>query len=283
MRDGSRRLLPTGSRGVLVLAAMSSQIVSCSDRVAGPEAVVEGVVHLRDGPPLPGVVVSFFEPAAATSRAEAATTDTNGRFSLRLPGGTYEVWVGGAADSGVMAQQVSSVTVRRSHVSLDLHYAGYRVTGAMRHLNVALASGNVFVLGGTNTARAELRDNGAGTHAVRTYSLLLPAGTFDFWANPNEGYWGVPRVKFEGITVGADTTIDLAVDGHFVEGTVTGPGGAIVYGAIVSATAPGAEYEFHVTPPVADTLAALHTLGEIITAPRTLDFQLPPKPVPPGG
>jgi hypothetical protein len=200
-----------------------------------------------------------------------------------------------------MAQQVSSVTIRDSHVSLDLHYQGYRVSGRMLHLGLGLASGSVFVQGSTNTARAELRDNGAGPHAERTYSLLLPAGTFDFWANPNEGYWGVPRVKFEGITVSADTTIDLVCDGHFVQGTVTSPGGVVVDGAIVSATAPGAsawnyttsigtyglhlpdgEYEFHVTPPPgADTLVALTVPGIRIDAPRTLDFEMfGPAPVP---
>jgi len=146
----------------------------------------------------------------------------------------------------------------------------------------------VLVEGSTNTARAELRGN------PRVYTLLLPGGTFDFWAKPNEGYWGVPRVKFAGITVAADTTIDFACDGHFVQGVVRDTYGSVQHGAIVSATAPGAAawnytdsngfyglhlpngvYEFLVTPPPgADTLGTLGTLGVNITAPRTLDFRL---------
>jgi hypothetical protein len=294
MRDRSPKLLPTGSLGLLVLAVLASQIVSCSDNVTGPTAFVDGVVQLRDGPPLPGVVVSFSEPTNATPLLTHTTTDANGRFSLLLPAGVYEVWVRAAADSGVMSQQVASVTVQSSHVSLDLHYSGYRVRGMITSLGLGLASGYVLVLDGTNTARADLRDNGAPRFSERTYSLLLPAGTFDFWANPNEGYWGVPRVKFEGITVSSDTTIDLACDGHFVRGTVTGPGGVIIYGATVSATAPGAsafdyttsigtygvhlpdgEYVFTVTPPSgADTLQTLTVPGVLIDAPRTLDLQL---------
>src|SRR6185503_5389800 len=209
------------------------------------------------------------------------------------PAGPYQVWAGGPADSGIMSQQVASVTVS-SQVSLDLHYQGYRVRGMITHLGLGLAAGSVFVQGATNTARAELRDNGAPPFSERTYSLLLPGGTYDIWANPNTGYWGVPRVKFQGITVGADTTIDFACDGHFVRGTVTSPGGAIVYGATVSATASGAsafdyttsigtygvhlpngEYVFTVTPPAgADSLATVTVPGIIINAPRTLDLEL---------
>jgi hypothetical protein len=100
--------------------------------------------------------------------------------------------------------------------------------------------------------------------------------------------------------VSSDTTIDFSVDGHFVEGMVTGPGGSIQYGAIVSATAPGAsasnytdsngryglhlpdgEYDFYVTPPPgADSLAILNVQDVLIVAPRTLDFMLSPAPVP---
>jgi hypothetical protein len=109
-------------------------------------------------------------------------------------------------------------------------------------------------------------------------------------------------VKYEGITVSSDTTIDLSLDGHFVNGTVTGPGGLPLYGAIVNATAPNAsassyttsigtyglhlptgEYVFTVTPPPgADSLATLVSSPIFIDAPRTLDFSLlaAPPPVP---
>jgi hypothetical protein len=320
MRDPALALLRNGGLAkAACLIALAAAAPSCSDDVTGfRSSIVSGTVRVRNGAPLAGATVGFFEhvtsaavPARMPARAPAkdpgptvVVTDAGGRYAIALSGGHYDVWIGGVADSGIMPVQVTdvvvnasrvSVVVNASRVSLDLSYPGYHVTGRMSHLGVWLASGSVFVQGSTNTALAELR-NGA-------YSLLLPAGTYDVWANPNEGYWGVPRVKHEGIIVSADTTIDLAVDGHFVEGTVTGPGGSIQYGAVVSATAPGAsawnytdsngryglhlpdgEYAFLVTPPPGgDTLGALHTLGVIITAPRTLDFQLLPKPAPPGG
>ena len=315
MRDEARALLLIG---IVACAA------SCSDSGLRP-LIVTGTVRVRDGAPLAGATVGFFEhvssgAAAVRSAAQAPSTDpgtpvvvtdAQGRYAISVTSGHYDVWVGGVADAGIMPVQVTDVVVNDSHLSLDLSYLGYHVTGMMTHLGLGLASGTVFVLGPTNTARAELAENGAGPHAERTYSLLLPAGTYDFWANPNEGYWGVPRVKFEGITVSADTMIDLPCDGHFVKGTVRDQGGAVVYGAIVGATSPNASawnytdsngfyglhlpdgvYEFLITPPSgADTLGTLDVTGVTIDAPQTLDFvlgqhlpvpaPLPPPPLPP--
>jgi hypothetical protein len=311
MRERALALLGNGGLAkAACLIALAAAAASCSDDVTGfRSSIVSGTLRVRSGAPLAGATVGFFEhvssapaPAPMSARAPAkdpgppvVVTDVQGRFAIAVSRGRYDVWVGGVADSGIMPVPVTDVVVNASRVSLDLSYPGYHVTGRMTHLGVWLASGSVFVLGPTNTARAELRNS--------AYSLLLPPGTYDVWANPNQGYWGVPRVLHEGIAVSSDTTIDLAVDGHFVEGTVRGPGGSVQYGATVSARAPGAsawnytdsngfyglhlpdgEYEFLVTPPTgADTLGALDTLGVIITAPRTLDFQLAPKPAPPGG
>lgn len=291
----------------IAILTITLQTVSCSDNGVGPMGIVDGTVSLRDGAPLDTVVVSFFDariPTAGAARATGAPksppiqswtrTDANGRFSLRLPTGLYSAWVGGAFDAGVMSQQVGSVTVNSPRVSLDLHYNGYRVTGALKHLNVTLAAGSVFVVGPTNTARSELRES--------AYSLLLPAGTYDIWANPNEGYWGVPRVKFTGVAVAADTMIDFPCDGHFVQGTVKDVFGNAVSGATVGAQAEGAGtwnytdsnggyglhlpdgvYDFLVTPPyVVTDLKPLSVQNVPISAPTTLDFvlQLAPVPVP---
>jgi hypothetical protein len=303
------------------LIAIAAAIPSCSNDVTGSRSlIVSGIVRVRDGAPLAGATVRFLERAgsvaapvrmsarapATAPRPTAVVTDAQGRYAIAVSKGHYDIWIGGGvADSSIMSVPVTDVTIGASWVSLDLSYPGYRVTGRMSQLGSFLASGSVVAMDGTNTALARLRDTGPPHFSERTYSLLLPAGTYDFWANPNEGYWGVPRVKFEGITVNADTTIDWACDGHFVQGHVTGPGGVILYGAIVSAVAPGASawnytdsngfyglhlpdgnYIFTVTPPPgADSLGTVH-YPEVVDAPRTIDFSVPlatvlPPPGPP--
>lgn len=297
-------------------------LVSCSktndDVVLVP---VDGVVRLRDGPPLAGVTVAFLGPVpqAAPPAARAplapeprgagrgviyenppiATTDALGRFQIPVPAGRYEVWIGGPADGGIMSQHASTVTLRSSRVTLDLRYEGYRLSGRLIGPGgTALTSGDVFVLSGTSTARASL--------VAGSYSLLLPADTFAIWANPGAADYnrGVPRVKHEGIILASDSTIDLSVDGFEVTGTVTGPGGIPLDGGWVSAYAPtasaysptaadgtyriylpGMEYAFTVDPgPGRDSIGVYHNLGILIDADRTLDFNLsvPPPPPPPG-
>jgi hypothetical protein len=304
MRDRTSAL-----RAVAFVAMLA---VSCSDNPNGPNNVlVTGVVRLPDGATVAGATVGFFEPAMAVrqrpgsvleapsspaSDLPIATTDTQGRFAIAMPEGRYEVWIGGVADSGFMPMQVAVVTLQPPRASLELRYDAYRVSGQLVFLNASLGAGTVFVTGSTSTTRAEMRNS--------AYSLLLPAGTYDFWAGTTQEYAlysGVPRVKYEGITVSADTTIDLSLDGHFVRGTVTGPDGLPLYGAIVAATAPNAsasnytasngtyglhlptgEYEFTVTPPPgADSLDGVISF-EFIDAPRTIDFEMQLAPPPPG-
>jgi hypothetical protein len=292
----------------MAAALLAALTTSCSgdDQKA---AFVSGTVRLRDGAPLPGVAVVFLGPAtiapASTPLAPLAPhsviyenplraiTDATGKYSLWAPSGAYSAWLGGTPDSGHMSVSVAQVVVGTGRLSLNLSYPGYRVSGRMIFLNGSLSAGTVSVIGPTSNTTAQLRENGAGRFAERTYSLLLPAGTYDFWAD-GTGYPQVPRVRFEGITVGADTVIDLPVNGNFVRGTVTAWNGSIVYGATVSATATGAfgydvttsigtygihlpdgTYDFRVEPPPgADTLQVLTVPGVFINAPVTKDFTL---------
>ncbi len=284
--------------------------VSCSDNSTGPRNVlVTGIVRLRDGSPLTGATVGFFEPATALRQGPGsaeqapsspvqpvATTDAHGRFAIGMPEGSYEVWIGGVADSGFMPTHVTDLTLRPPTTSLELHYDAYRVSGGITFLGSFFA-GSVFVTGSTSTTRAEVRHS--------AYSLLLPAGTYDFLAGTTPEYAlysGLPRVKYEGIAVSADTTINFSLDGHFVRGTVTGPGGLPLYGGYVNATAsnasatsytasigtyglhlPTGEYVFTVTPPPGGDSIGVRTYPPVlIDAPRTIDFDLsgPPPVVP---
>jgi len=298
----------------VVLALLTPIAVSCSktndSRILVP---VEGIVRLRDGPPLGGITVAFFaprdtlvlpalSPLAPEVRGSGrgliyenpviAKTDALGRFRTTLTEGRYEVWIGGPPDSGIMSQRMPDLALRSSRVTLDLRYAGYRLSGRLVGPNgTALTTGHIFVFSGTNTARSSIVAGG--------YSVLLPADTFDIWANPESVDYnrGIPRVKHDGIILSSDSALDLSVDGFVVTGTVTGPGGirrvgGWVYASGSTASAysptaadgtyrmylPGMEYVFTVDPAPGPGDSVGVYPNVLIDADRTLDFDLPGSP-----
>jgi len=265
-----------------VLGLLATQTISCSDNVTGHLTIVDGWFVAR-GPPLQGW--SF--PSSSRPRRRYGRERSNGRSAeitsvltthdrreravfFPLPGGVYEVWVGGTGRA-VMSQQVIVRHRGSSRASLIFTMRDIVYTGAPS-LGTGLASGSVFVGGSTNTHAP----SSAGTHAS---TPCPPCGT-SILANRTKGSWGVPRVKFTDHG-GRDTTIDFACDG-------TCPGvvrtyGSVQYGAIVSATAPAPPPELHGfewlyassstactssrdPPPGADTLGTLDTLGVNVTA-----------------
>ncbi|TMQ47581.1 MAG: hypothetical protein E6K71_09580 [Candidatus Eisenbacteria bacterium] len=298
----------------MVLALLAPIAVSCTK--TNDEFIlvpVDGVVRLRDGGPLGGIRVGFFAPGSRIvplappphsplapegwragqgqifENPIYATTDMQGHFRVALRQGRYEVWIGAASDSGIMSQSVPDLTLISSPVTLDLRYAGYRLSGRLIGPGgAALTNGSVFVLSRTNTARASV--------VAGSYSLLLPADTLAIWANPEtvDSDRGIPRVKREAVILSSDSTLDLSVDGFVVTGTVTGPGGVPLDGGLVSATAatasaysrtaadgtyrvylPGMEYFFRVDPgPGRDSIGIRQYPNVLIDSDRTLDFDL---------
>lgn|GEM_PF-2809046 len=271
---------------LLVCASLLGLAVSCSDDVTGVRGIpVVGTVYLRDGPPLPGATV-FFQPVGGVTAEAYALTDDQGRFATLLREGTHEVWV-----TAGMATKIGVVTVRPPRVTLDLHYPQYRVTGTVVGPGgVPITAGDVFVFSSTNTNLAYLGPGGL-------FSLFLPADSFDMFAEPDwsvAAYAGFPRVKRAGIVISSDTTLAFSVDGHAVTGTVSGPGGTPLPGAVVGASSgaalafahagtggtyrmylPAGNYVFTVSPPAgADTLVTRQDPPILIDAPRTLDFTL---------
>ena len=70
-----------------------------------------------------------------------------------------------------------------------------------------------------------------------TYSLLIPAGVYEFQAAP-PGYSGegIPVIRSRGVPVLSDTTIDFALTGFAVTGTFTLSGGTPMIGAYLAAS-----------------------------------------------
>jgi carboxypeptidase family protein len=298
-------------RNVWMLRASSVLLATLALSCSGTSTprghvLVAGVVRMPDGSPYAGGIVGFFRapvefpaprllaPAPRSVIYEnppIAITNTQGQYSIHLQSGTYEVWVGGAADSGAISQHVTSVTLRTPSLGLDLLYAAYRVSGRMiGHGGTVVTSGHIWV-NGMSPARADIRNG--------SYTCLLPAGTYEIWANPGITYEGFPRVRFD-VAVASDTTMDLSVDGNELTGTVTGPDGAPLVGGYVAAVAatasaysetasdgtyriylPTRTYTFEVSPPNGEVWPVRTYPNILIDSPRTLDFDLsvpPPTP-----
>jgi len=192
-----------------------------------------------------------------------------------------------------MSQHVADVALRLPVAALDLHYQGYRVSGRLIGPgNATLDEADLSILSATNTAHATVRSGG--------YTFLVPIDVFSVWANPTAtGYeGGIPRVRFDGISVMSDTTIDLSLDGHLVSGKVTGSGGIPMYGGWVSAAASDTSASaymsiamdgtYHLYLPTREYVFTVYSGSRgngtyvyrpmLIDAPRTLNFDLSASP-----
>jgi hypothetical protein len=125
-----------------------------------------------------------------------------------------------------------------------------------------------------------------------TYSILLPAGSYDFQFIP--GYVpGLPGIRMGNVPVSRDTTIDVAIDGNVVTGTVKGPGGIPLAGAGLSAFSdragvdvttdidghyemrmPTGAYTIRVSPPDGLSFIASRQIAASVSQATTLDFNL---------
>jgi hypothetical protein len=130
--------------------------------------------------------------------------------------------------------------------------------------------------------------------ANQAYVLYLEAGTYDFVAIPAPAYPGIPAVRFRGIPIASDTTIDFPLEGHPVDGTVTGDLGAPLGDTSVSAdgilayaatrTGPDGRYRLYlptgnyvvqVRPGFTNRNTLARRYGSVaVGAPSTLDFDL---------
>jgi len=275
--------------------------------------MVDGIASLRNGPPLAGMTVSFHRPAAARNALSPlapkglgvqatppllnySRTDPQGRFSLRLPEGNYEVWISGPADSGIMSQHVADVALRLPVDSLNLHYQGFRVSGRLIGPgNTTLDQGYLSIRSRTSTARAAVLSG--------SYTLLVPIDSVSIWANPTPIDYeaGIPHVRYDGIVASSDTTIDLSLDGYLVSGRATGPAGIPLYGGWVAAEASDGtasaymsiamDGTYHLYLPTREYVFTVYTGSRgngthvypplLIDAARTLDFDLSSGTAPP--
>jgi len=281
------------------LLALAALTLSCSEIATKPRALaqVTGVIQDRDGTPIAGATVQFFDVREAPpvnifgdiGPTAWTTTEPNGAYSVQLAAGVYDVDIYAPDFSGYPYWvRLSGLTLGPGQATVNHRYGGIRVTGRLIGPGgAALSYGEVYAYGGPPyvSARSRLRNG--------FFSFLLPAGSYSFDANPTSANPGIPAIRYAGVEFASDTTIDLSVDGLEVSGTVFGPGGVPVgRNVTVYAQAPRAwcsvstgpdgryllhlpagEYEFRVLPADGYIMGLLYP-GTIVTVPQTLDFDL---------
>jgi len=265
-----------------------ASVLSCSDVPIAPRpggVIVSGRVTDRDGPALAGVYVSFRSEAVGGSY-EDASTDSDGRYSLRVSEGVYRVFLGPPSPGGYPHIVLGGIKVGASGATVDYRYAGVRVSGS-----VVGPNGGFFTTSQVVAQRsAGGEDIGAAASTVAGhYSLLIPAGLYDFSASAGGYVDGVPRITWSNVAVASDTTMDIALTGFLVTVT-TFSSTTPMAGALAAATSssvqalartslggtatlylPAGDYTIRVTPSRANIVGPI-TIARSITADDAVDF-----------
>jgi hypothetical protein len=148
---------------------------------------------------------------------KSGETDSTGSVTLDLIPEKYSFVVYGP--SGYPASAYGSATITHDNNTLTYTYAGKRVTGrVLDPVGTPLGRGWIEARQGSyRIAYADLQGGGA-------FSLLIAPGAYFFVAigEPNSG---LPATSTGWISITADTTLDVPMQGVALSGVVFGPGG----------------------------------------------------------
>ena len=277
--------------GLLYLLPLAL-ILSCSDLPTVPRAgsvTVSGRITDRDGPPLEGVYVrlQLETPVSGVPFYHSIQTDADGRYTLKVPEGIYRVQLEPYYAGGYPAVEMRNVKIGPSGATIDHRYTGVRVSGSIVGLNSSPLSGASIGVSGTSGGQyVSASDQSIGGH----YSLLIPAGLYEVFAQSESYDNGLPRIRSGQVPVLSDTTIDFALTGFAVRVTASLPAGAPMIGGFVSASSglvdaavrtgldgagtlylPAGNYAIRAHPPT-PSIVGPQTVTRLIQADDTVDF-----------
>ncbi|HKQ20375.1 MAG TPA: hypothetical protein VJW75_11605, partial [Candidatus Eisenbacteria bacterium] len=155
---------------------------------------------------------------------------------MKVSEGIYRLNLYPGFSGGAWPVAFRNVKVGPKGATVDYRYTGFRVTGSVVGPNGdALTNADVgaFALIGTDYVSASSR-----TVAGR-YSLLVPAGVYNFYVASGAYQDGLPRLTSNDVSIASDTTFDFALDGFTVSATFTLMGGTPMIGAGLSAVGDG--------------------------------------------
>lgn len=226
------------------LVALAAALASCSDLPTRPRTMVTvtGVVLDRDGSPLPGAALSFrneefdrpdrYEYVQIPPQMQGITgTGSDGRFELSLWSGRYTVSITGPYDGGYGGITRKGIAVGLDAGPLTFQFQGVWLRGSLFGPDgVPVEDGHVEAY----SAPGQPYESHGYHVREHTYEMLLPPGRYYLDASPYFTNAGIPTMQFGPVSVRADTTVDLALDGTRVDGVMRGPGGETLPGVAIT-------------------------------------------------
>ena len=227
--------------GLFVIASSLAGVLSCSEIPTAPRlgsVTVSGRITDRDGPPIAGLRVVFETVGLVTPTQTVKTTDADGRFGIKLAEGVYRVRLVPAFGTGYPEATLNEMKIGAAGATIDYRYTGVRVSGNITGPNSTTlpdAVVSTFGLSGGEYYYA------TGLNAAGSYSMLIPAGVYDFNASSGGYDSGLPHIQSSNVPVASDTTINFSLTGFAVTATMTVGGGAPMMGAFFQAAGPSAD------------------------------------------
>ncbi len=200
---------------------------------------VVGRVTVSPSKPLPGTTLFFTSREPGLNDHAYAIADSSGTYSVRLISGTYEVEIEPTIENGLLAHS-ERATVSDIRTRVDFTFSGYHITGRVVAPNGALVDSARI----TASLIAPRYSRATSLLKRGSYSLLLPAGRYSFYAVAANYWSGFSPGRKESVSVTADTTIDFQLDGIQISGRVLGPDGLPMRDVAVMAR--GANYNYTV-------------------------------------
>jgi hypothetical protein len=216
---------------VLLIAFLA--LVS-GDTVFAQYYVVSGTVNNPALQPIPGVDILMYTEQGDPIGQYIAVTDSSGFYSIsNVLSGTYGISFRPADDAN--APEYLMFTVGQANVTLNvtLQY-GNVLSGYVRDSQGnALESIDLNVY--DQATDVQLYTPSDNSNAEGFYDITIPSGVYRIAYRTTDGEPYVP-VELLNVPVNADTSIDVVLlDGFFISGTVTGPGGTPVVDADLDA------------------------------------------------
>ncbi|UUZ84660.1 carboxypeptidase-like regulatory domain-containing protein [Paenibacillus sp. P26] len=173
---------------------------------------VSGTVTNASGNPVSGATVS-------ASNSGSVSTDASGKYTLKLPAGTYAYVQVNASGYANYSQSNIQVTAGNT-TTLSFSYGA--ISGTVTDGNGNPVSGAMVYTNSTSQT----------TNAGGSYTLNVPAGTYSVTINSKPGYGSYTQKDIQ-VTAGNTTTTHFSYGA--ISGTVTNGSGNPVSGATVYA------------------------------------------------
>lgn len=211
--------------------------VSCAEIPTKPLVVVHVAGHVtdRDGAPVAGAELDFdpVDPAAQFAGLRSVLSDSVGAYAIDLFEAQYDVHIFAPRESGLPFHRIFETRVEPLHPRVDFRYDGFWVRGrVLDPTGSELGDARLTAYRSPSGESYDARFDSTG------FTLLLPEGDYNVSAGPDHDGTGFPSTSAGKVPVASDTTWAITLAGDPLTGTLTGPLGVPVEGALLAASGP---------------------------------------------